>query len=61
MERVDAAASRSTPPRGEAEGSRTEVRFTLAFPTIRGTAEALADVTNDQWGASGVLTDLLTL
>ena len=41
-EPADAAASPGTPPRGEAEDSRTEVRH--ALPTMRGTGETLADL-----------------
>ena len=47
-ELLDAAASRGARPRSEAEDSRTEVRFVLALPTISGTTETLADVTNYQ-------------
>ena len=43
-EPLDAAASRGARSRGEAEGSRTEVRSTFALPTISGTTETLADV-----------------
>ena len=42
-EPADAAASPGTRSRGDAEGSRTEVRFASAIPTISGTAETLAD------------------
>lgn len=45
-EPLDAAASRGARSRGEAEGSRTEVRSTFALPTISGTTETLADATN---------------
>ena len=45
-ELLDVAASRDARPRGEAEGSRTEVRHALALPTISGTTETLADATN---------------
>ena len=38
------AASPGTRSRGDAEGSRTEVRFASAIPTISGTGETLADV-----------------
>ena len=41
---ADAAAAHGTRSRGDAEGSRTEVRFTLAIPTISGTMAALADL-----------------
>ena len=43
-EHADAAAAHGTRSRGDAEGSRTEVRFTLAIPTISGTMAALADL-----------------
>ena len=43
-EHADAAAAHGTRSRGDAEGSRTEVRFTLAVPTISGTMAALADL-----------------
>ena len=43
-ERADAAASPSTPPRGDVGGSRTEVRYASAIPTMQGTGETLADV-----------------
>ena len=46
-EPADAAAFSGTAPRGDGGGSRTEVRFASAIPTIRGTGEALADVTDD--------------
>ncbi|WP_114601401.1 4Fe-4S binding protein [Gordonibacter sp. 28C] len=42
-EPADAAASPGTRSRGDAEGSRTEVRFASAIPTISGTGETLAD------------------
>ena len=45
---ADAAASRGTGSRGDAEGSRTEVRVASAIPTTSGTTETLADATNDQ-------------
>ncbi len=41
---ADAAASRSTRPRGDAGDLRTEVRGASAIPTISGTAGTLADV-----------------
>ena len=40
---ADAAAVCGTRSRGEAEGSRTQVRHALALPAISGTAGALAD------------------
>ena len=43
-ERVDAAAFCGAQSRGDAEGSRTEVRHASAIPTISGTTETLADV-----------------
>ena len=43
-EPADAAAGRGARSRGEAEDSRTEVRFALALPTISGTTTALADL-----------------
>ena len=43
-EPLDAAASRGARSRGEAQGSRTEVRSAFALPTISGTTETLADV-----------------
>ena len=43
-EPLDAAASRGGRSRGEAQGSRTEVRSAFALPTISGTTETLADV-----------------
>ena len=43
-ERADAAASPSTPPRGDDGGARTEVRYASAIPTMRDTGETLADV-----------------
>ena len=43
-EAADAAASPSTRSRGDAGGSRTEVRFASAIPTISGTGETLADL-----------------
>ena len=46
-EPADAAVFSGTAPRGDGGGSRTEVRFASAIPAIRGTGEALADVTND--------------
>ena len=46
-EPADAAVFSGTAPRGDDGGSRTEVRFASAIPAIRGTGEALADVTND--------------
>ena len=46
-ELADAAVFSGTAPRGDDEGSRTEVRFASAIPAIRGTGEALVDVTND--------------
>ncbi len=42
-EAADAAASPGTRSRGDAEGSRTEVRFASAIPAISGTGETLAD------------------
>ena len=61
-EPADAAAFSDTAPRGDDEGSRTEVRFASAIPTIRGVGEALADVTNDMdvdglpvWSADSLL------
>ena len=42
-EPADAAASPGTRSRGDNEGSRTEVRFASAIPTISGTGETLAD------------------
>ena len=42
-EAADAAASPGTRSRGDAEGSRTEVRFASAIPTISDTRETLAD------------------
>lgn len=42
-ELLDAAASPGTRSRGDAAGSRTEVRFASAIPTISGTGETLAD------------------
>ncbi len=47
-ELLDAAASRGARSRGEAEDSRTEVRFVLALPTISSTTETFAHVTNYQ-------------
>ena len=46
-EPADVAVFSGTAPRGDDGGSRTEVRFASAIPAIRGTGEALADVTND--------------
>ena len=43
-EPADAAASPGTRSRGDAGGSRTEVRFASAIPTISGTTAALADL-----------------
>ena len=43
-EPADAAAGRGTRSRGDAGGSRTEVRFASAIPTISGTGETLADL-----------------
>ena len=43
-ELLDAAASPGTRSRGDAGGSRTEVRFASAIPTISGTGETLADL-----------------
>ena len=61
-EPADAAAFSGTAPRGDDGGSRTEVRFASAIPAIRGTGEALADVTNDMdvdslpvWSRASVL------
>ena len=61
-ELADAAVFSGTAPRGDDEGSRTEVRFASAIPAIRGTGEALADVTNDMdvdslpvWSRASVL------
>ncbi len=61
-EPADAAVFSGTAPRGDDEGSRTEVRFASAIPAIRGTGEALADVTNDMdvdslpvWSRASVL------
>ena len=61
-ELADAAVFSGTAPRGDDEGSRTEVRFASAIPAIRGTGEALADVTNDMdvdslpaWSCDAVL------
>ncbi len=42
-EPLDAAASPGARSRGDAGGSRTEVRFASAIPTISGTGETLAD------------------
>lgn len=47
-ERVDAAASRSTRSVAADEGSRTKVRHASAIDPSSGTAETLADVTNDR-------------
>ena len=49
-EPLDAAASRGARSRGEAQGSRTEVRSAFALPTISGTTETLADVTGPMKG-----------
>ena len=46
-EPADAADASGTRSRGDAEDSRTEVRFASAIPTISGTGGALADVTNE--------------
>ena len=61
-EPADAAVFSGTAPRGDDEGSRTEVRFASAIPAIRGTGEVLADVTNDMdvdslpvWSRASVL------
>ncbi len=61
-EPADAAVFSGTAPRGDDEGSRTEVRFASAIPAIHGTGEALADVTNDMdvdslpvWSRASVL------
>ena len=43
-EPADAAAGRGTRSRGAAGGSRTEVRFASAIPTISGTTDGLADL-----------------
>ena len=61
-ELADAAVFSGTAPRGDDGGSRTEIRFASAIPAIRGTGEALADVTNDMdvdslpvWSRASVL------
>ena len=58
-EPADAAASPSTRSRGDAGGSRTEVRNALAIPTISGTGETLADLGGPVSGGTGkALADL---
>ena len=58
-EAADAAASPSTRSRGDAGGSRTEVRFASAIPTISGTGETLADLGGPVSGGTGkALADL---
>ena len=58
-EPLDAAASPGTRSRGDAGGSRTEVRFASAIPTISGTGETLADLGGPVSGGTGkALADL---
>ena len=58
-EPADAAASPGTRSRGDAGGSRTEVRFASAIPTISGPGETLADRGGPVRGGTGkALADL---